>query len=58
MTRKYECFEQRIACETVSSVNTFRRTYASLIGEAGINVIEVLVPLAGIESRYADYWRL
>ena len=47
-----------VTCRTVSSVNTFRRTYASLIGEAGINVIEVLVPLAGIETRSAAYWRL
>ncbi len=47
-----------VTCRTVSSVNTFRRTYASLVGEAGINIIEVLVPLAGIQQRYGDYWKL
>lgn len=42
----------------VTSVNTFRRTYASLLGEAGINIIEALLPLAGVQDRYADYWKL
>lgn len=47
-----------VTCRTVSSVNSFRRTYSSLIGEAGINIIEVLVPLAGVAERYGDYWKL
>ncbi len=47
-----------VTFRTVSSVNSFRRTYASLLGEAGINIIEVLVPLAGVKERYGDYWKV
>jgi len=47
-----------VTFRTVSSVNSFRRTYAPLLGEAGINIIEVLVPLAGVKERYGDYWKV
>ena len=40
MTRKYECFEQRIACETVSAVNTGMRAFTAGIevGEGSLGV--------------------
>lgn len=47
-----------ITFRTVSSVNSFRRTYSSLLGEPGISIIEVLVPLAGVEERYGRYWHI
>lgn len=40
----------------VSSVHDFRRIYESFLGEPGINIIDVSVPLAGVEFRYGRYW--
>jgi 2-succinyl-5-enolpyruvyl-6-hydroxy-3-cyclohexene-1-carboxylate synthase len=47
-----------VTFRTVTSVNTFRRTYSSLLGEAGINIIEVLLPIAGMNERFAEYRRI
>ena len=47
-----------VTLRTVSSVNTFRRTYSSLLGEPGINILEVPLPLAGAQARYQEYWTL
>lgn len=44
-----------VTCRTVTTVNTFRRTYAALLGEPGINILEVLLPIAGMRDRFAEY---
>ena len=38
------------------SVPEFRRFYAMTIGVPGISIIEVRVPLEGVEERFAPYW--
>jgi len=40
---------------TVSTVHGFRRIYSSLLGEPGISIIDVPVPLAGLSERYKPY---
>lgn len=47
-----------VTFRTVSSVYTFRRTYSSLIGEPGINIIEIPVPKSGFTSRHESYWKI
>ena len=44
-----------VTCRTVTTVNTFRRTYTALLGEPGINILEVLLPIAGMRDRFAEY---
>lgn len=40
----------------VDTVHDFRRVYQSLLGEAGISIIDISLPLAGVKERYNPYW--
>ena len=39
----------------VSTLSAFREAYAGLLGNPGINLIEVQLPLRGVTDRYAPY---
>lgn len=39
----------------VSTVEEFREAYAGFLGNPGINLIEVQLPLRGVKERYAPY---
>ena len=39
----------------VSTLSAFREAYAGLLGNPGLNLIEVQLPLRGVRDRYAPY---
>ena len=40
----------------VTTLHDFRRVYSVQLGEPGINIIDVSVPLEGVRNRYGRYW--
>lgn len=40
-----------------TTVSSFRRAYSAQLGQPGISIIEVPVPLAGIKQRYERFWQ-
>lgn len=44
-----------VGYRTASTVHGFRRIYSSMLGEPGISIIDVPVPLAGLGERYQPY---
>ncbi len=45
-----------VAFERAGSVKVFKRAYERMLGRPGIHVLEVPVPLAGVQERYSRYW--
>ena len=45
-----------VAYEKVAGVAEFARAYEAALGRAGIQLIEVTLPLRGVRERYAPYW--
>lgn len=46
-----------ITYRRVDTVHDFRRNYEQLLGNPGISLIDVSLPLAGVKDRYSVYWR-
>lgn len=46
-----------ITYRRVETVHDFRRNYEQLLGNPGISIIDVSLPLAGVKDRYSVYWR-
>ena len=41
---------------TVHTVAEFKQAFSGFLGEQGISLIEVPLPLAGVRERYDQYW--
>ena len=41
---------------TVRTVTEFKQAFSGFLGEQGISLIEVPLPLTGVRERYDQYW--
>ena len=44
--------------QQVSTVEDFRQAYSAMVGKPGFHLIDITLPLRGVQQRYGRYWGL